>query len=320
MGQLRICRTVGLVRGFFAAFGGSVQAAMLMRVVGSILVWLAVTVAATSQAHSANRVALVIGNSAYRHVPALPNPLNDADDVSLSLKRLDFEVTTVRNVSFDEMRRSLIAFGKSARGADFAIIFFAGHGMEINGENWLVPVDAQLASDVDVRGEAIGLQFLMDNVSSSTKLGLVILDACRNNPFLQRMRRTYTKRTTERGFTRIEPSENVLVAYAAREGTTAIDSTEDHRNSPFTRSLINNIETPGLEIQFLFRKVRDEVMQATGRQQQPSHYASLGGDQIFLKPPQALVSADPKPPALLRPPATPPIQLSKAPHLLRSGS
>ncbi|WP_454620434.1 caspase family protein [Bradyrhizobium cenepequi] len=308
MGQLRDCRTAGPVRAFLTAFVGCLQAAMLMRVVGSFLIWLAVTVAVASQAHSANRVALVIGNGAYRHVAALPNPLNDADDVSLSLKRLDFEVTTVRNASFDEMRRSLIDFGRSARGAEFAIIFFAGHGMEINGENWLIPVDAQLASDVDVRGEAIGLQFLMDNVSSSTKLGLVILDACRDNPFLQRMRRTNIKRTTERGFARIEPSDNVLVAYAARDGTTAIDSTEGSRNSPFTRALINNIETSGLEIQFLFRKIRDEVMHATGRQQQPFHYGSLGGDQIFLKPPPVLVNADPKPPALLRAPANPALQ------------
>jgi hypothetical protein len=239
---------------------------------------------ACSTARAESRVALVIGNSVYQNVSALPNPVNDASDISDSLKRLGFDVKTLTNANFDEMRRGLLSFGQRARGAEFAVIFFAGHGMEIGGENWVIPVDAQLASDLDVANETIGLQSLMRAVSSTTKLGLVILDACRNNPFLPKMQQTSTlSRAIDRGFARVEPNDNVLVAFAARDGTTANDGTG--RNSPFTSSLLRNIETPGLEITFLFRNIRDDVMATTKREQQPFVYGSLSKDFVYLKPP-----------------------------------
>lgn len=128
------------------------------------------------------RVALVIGNGAYKSVPALSNPPNDAGDIAAALKRLGFAVTLITNGSFDDMRRGLIAFGREAAGADMAAVYFAGHGMEINGDNWLIPVDAELKRDTDAANEAIGLQSVMLQVSSTGSLGLVILDACRNNP------------------------------------------------------------------------------------------------------------------------------------------
>src|SRR5882672_10084036 len=121
------------------------------------------------------------------------------------------------------MRRALISFGQQARGAEFALIFFAGHGMEIGGENWLIPIDAQLTTDLDVSSESIGLQTLTRAVSNTTKLGLIILDACRSNPFLPKMQRTNLTRAVDRGFARVEPNENILVAYSARDGTTAKD-------------------------------------------------------------------------------------------------
>ena len=226
------------------------------------------------------RVALVIGNSTYQNVSALPNPVNDANDISESLRRLGFDVKTLANANFDDMRRALIGFGQQARGAEFAVIFFAGHGMEIGGENWLIPVDAQMASDLDVASEAIGLPTLTRAVSNTTKLGLVILDACRSNPFLPKMQRTNLTRAVDRGFARVEPNDNVLVAYAARDGTTANDGAG--RNSPFTSSLLKNIETPGLEVRFLFANVRDDVMAATKREQQPYIYGSLSKEQIYL--------------------------------------
>jgi uncharacterized caspase-like protein len=229
-----------------------------------------------------SRVALVIGNSAYQNVPQLPTPVNDASDISESLKRLGFDVRTVTNAGYDDMRRALITFGQQARGAEFAVIFFAGHGMEIGGENWLIPVDAQLVTDFDVPNESIGLQSLTRAVSNTSALGLVILDACRSNPFLPKMQRTGLTRAVDRGFARVEPNDNVLVAFAARDGTTANDGTG--RNSPFTSSLLKNIETPGLEITFLFRSVRDDVMAATKRGQQPYLYGSLSKEQIFLRP------------------------------------
>ncbi|WP_436214579.1 caspase family protein [Bradyrhizobium sp. LjRoot220] len=244
-------------------------------------------------------MALVIGNGAYQNAPALPNPLNDATDFSASLQRLGFEVRTLQNASFDEMRRALISFSQGARGAEFAIIFFAGHGMELNGENWLVPVDGQLVSDRDVENETISLQQLMRAVSDTSRLGLVILDACRNNPFLNRMQGS--KRDSSRGLGRVEPSGNVLVAYSARAGTTASDGPSNGRNSPFTASLLRNIETPGIEIRMLFGVIRDDVMKATGRDQQPFDYGSLGGNAIYLKPPAAAAGGN-----VPRPPAVPP--------------
>src|SRR5260370_41652181 len=144
---------------------------------------LIVSVFAPCTGNAQTRVALVIGNSAYQNVSALPNPVNEASDVSNSLKRLGFEVKTLTNANFDNMRRALIGFGQQARGAELAVIFFAGHGLEIGGENWLIPVDAQLVSDFDVANERIWLRSLTPTVSNTTRGGLVILDDCRSNPF-----------------------------------------------------------------------------------------------------------------------------------------
>ncbi|MBR0896832.1 caspase family protein [Bradyrhizobium tropiciagri] len=227
------------------------------------------------------RVALVIGNGAYRSVPALSNPPTDAGDIAAALKRLGFAVTLITNGSFDEMRRGLIAFGHNAAGADMAAVYFAGHGMEINGDNWLIPVDAELKRDTDAANEAISLQSVMLQVSSTGSLGLVILDACRNNPFAAKMSRSVaTRAATTSGLGRIEPVGNVLVAYAARDGTTALDG--DGRNSPFAAALLHNIETPGVEVTFMFRNVRDDVMEATRNEQQPFVYGSLSRKAIYL--------------------------------------
>jgi uncharacterized caspase-like protein len=239
--------------------------------------------AAAPASADGRRVALVIGNSAYRNVPALPNPANDAGDVAAALTRLGFAVTVLTNASFDEMRRGLIALGRDAAGADMAAVYFAGHGMEISGENWLIPIDAELKKDIDTANEAISLQSVMLQVSNTTSLGLVVLDACRNNPFSAKMQRSLTLRAASRGgLGRIEPVGNVLVAYAARDGTTARDG--DRRNSPFTAALLRHIETPGVEVTFVFRNVRDDVMEATRNEQQPV-YGSLSRNAIYLTGP-----------------------------------
>ena len=227
------------------------------------------------------RVALVIGNSAYSNVPTLPNPANDAGDVAAALKRLGFAVTLIVNASFDEMRRGLIAFGRDAAGAEMAAVYFAGHGMEISGENWLIPVDAELKKEIDAANEAVSLRSVMLQVSNTTSLGLVMLDACRNNPFAAKMQRTLALRAVvSGGLGRVEPIGNVLVAYAARDGTTALDG--GGRNSPFAAALLHNIETPGVEVTFMFRNVRDDVMEATGNEQQPFVYGSLSRKAIYL--------------------------------------
>jgi len=181
------------------------------------------------------------------------------------------------------MRHRLIEFGRAARDADIAVVFFAGHGIEIGGENWLIPVDAQLLHDTDSEAEAISLHLAMAQVSSARRLGMVILDACRNNPFAASMQRRGNNRAVERGLARVEPSGNMLVAYAARDGTTAGDGAG--RNSPFTAALLRNLETPGLDVRFMFAAVRDDVMEATRRAQEPFIYGSLSRQEIYLKAP-----------------------------------
>ena len=162
-----------------------------------------------------------------------------------------------------------------------AVVFYAGHGMEVGGENWLIPVDAELKKDTDAANEAISLRSVILQVSSTRSLGLVILDACRNNPFAAKMQRQLVLRAAPgAGLGRIEPVGNVLVAYAARDGTTALDG--DGHNSPFTAALLRNIETPGVEVTFMFRNVRDDVMETTRNEQQPFVYGSLSRRAIYL--------------------------------------
>lgn len=235
------------------------------------------------------RVALVVGNGAYEKVPELPNPTRDAADIGRALERLDFKVTQIKNANAQDMRKAIVEFGRSAEGADLAVVFYAGHGMEVAGENWLIPVSAELRSDSDIESEAISLRSVSLQVSKARKLGLVILDACRNNPFAAKMKRSIGTRAVARGLAPTEPSDNVLIAYAARDGTTASDG--EGRNSPFTASLLRHLETPGLEISFLFRRVRDDVMAATKREQQPFVYGSLSKEEIYLRAPAASAQA-----------------------------
>jgi uncharacterized caspase-like protein len=242
----------------------------------------AALVLAVAPALAADRVALVIGNGAYQKVAALPNPPRDAADIARAFERLDFKVTRLINANAADIRKALVEFGHASEGSQISVIYYAGHGMEAGGENWLIPVDAELRSDTDVESEAISLRSLNLQVGKARKLGLIILDACRNNPFAATMKRSLTTRAVERGLAPTEPTDNVLIAYAARDGTTASDG--NGHNSPFTTALLQNIETPGLEIAFLFRRVRDDVMTATHRQQQPFVYGSLSKEEIYLKP------------------------------------
>jgi len=258
-----------------------------------VLLIAAVLFAIPQHADAQSRIALVIGNGTYQKVPALPNPLHDAQDVSDALKRLGFAVNTVTDADFDTFRRSLLEFGRRALKADMAVFYYAGHGVEINGDNWLLPIDVALKHEIDASAEAIDLRSAMQAVSSAKTLGLVILDSCRNNPFRPTMANSNSTRRIETlGLAPVEPGDNVLVAYAARDGTVAKDGVG--RNSPYTQSLLRHIETAGLEIDFLFRNVRDDVIAATDNEQQPFVYGSLSSDEIYLKSPSAgTAAADP---------------------------
>lgn len=233
-------------------------------------------------ANAERRVALVIGNSGYKHVPELTNPGNDARDIAGSFERLGFEVTRLDNLDFSGMRRALGTFSQKSHGADMAVVFYAGHGMEVNHQNYLIPTDARLETDLSVSYEAVPLELVTEAVASAKGLKLVILDACRNNPFAASMKLTNQSRSIGRGLARVEPADGTLVAFAAKEGTVASDGGND-RNSPYTKALLAHLEQPGLEVNFLFRKVRDHVMRETDKRQQPFTYGSLPGRAIYLQ-------------------------------------
>jgi hypothetical protein len=240
-------------------------------------------------AHAQNRIALVVGNGAYQNAKPLPSTLNDASDIAQSLERLGFAATRLIDAPYDVFRRAIRKFNELTEKADVAVIYFGGHGVELGGENWLIPVDAELRTDLDVAQEAISLKSLMQSVSRASVLGVVILDANRNNPFAARMQRTTQTRSVTRGLARVEPSQNVVVAYASKDGTTSED--RSGRNSPYAAALLRHLESPGLDINLMFRKVRDDVLQHTNRMQQPFVYGSLPNKLIYLNEPSVSLQA-----------------------------
>ena len=241
-------------------------------------------------AGTGKRVALIIGNSNYQNVAALTNPANDAAAVTEMFKQASFDpVESRRDLKSQEMRRALRDFGDKARGADIAVIYFAGHGLEVDGINYAVPVDATLERDVDVDDEAIALNRFLLAAEPATQLRLVILDACRDNPFAKKMKRTLASRSIGRGLAGVEANRpNTFIAFAAKEGSTAADG--DGQNSPFSTALLKHLTRSGLDIRKAFGYVRDDVMSATGNQQEPYTTNSLGGNDV------ALVPAPPAPP------------------------
>ncbi len=239
--------------------------------------------------HAQKRVALVIGNSSYKHVSSLSNPKNDADDMAKALERLDFKVRRENDLGRHAMQDVLAEFSDTASGADMAVIFYAGHGIGIDKQNYLIPVDAKLNTDRKVRFETVSLDTVLSSLDGVKGVRMVLLDACRNNPFMAKMKVTSASRSVARGLSRVEPSGATLISFAAKDGTTAKDGTG--RNSPYTAALLEHLDQPGLELQFMFRKVRDAVLKATAGEQEPFTYGSLPGTQIFLKEPVAEAKA-----------------------------
>jgi D-alanyl-D-alanine carboxypeptidase len=229
------------------------------------------------------RIALVIGNATYAAVGKLPNPPNDAEAVAEALRESGFSnVTLVHDAARADLVAALNGFADKAASADWAVVYFAGHGIELDGANYLIPIDARLRADRDVQDEAVSLDRVMVAVQPARKLRLVILDACRNNPFIADMRVTVASRAIHRGLARVEPDGGTLVAYAAKGGQEAIDGDETG-NSPFAAALVKRLRTPGLEIGKLFRLVRDDVLAATDRRQEPFVYGSLPGEDFFFR-------------------------------------
>src|ERR1700736_5773945 len=245
-------------------------------------------------AHAEKRVALVLGNSAYKNAPPLPNPVNDGAMIAATLKNAGFDVVDSRHdLPAIEMRRALRDFADRARDADIAVIYYAGHGIEVDGTNYLIPVDAKLERDTDVYDEAFSLDRVLLAIEPAKQLRLVILDACRDNPFAKVMKRTVASRAIGQGLAKVEPtSPNMLIAYSAKAGSTALDG--DGKNSPFTIALANHLTTPGLDLRIAFGQVRDDVLKTTANRQEPFVYGSLGGDDVPLVPARATASPYPQ--------------------------
>jgi hypothetical protein len=247
-------------------------------------------VLAADSAWAERRVALVVGNSTYHSVPPLPNPSRDASAVARMFRDAGFDtVDTLINVGNLEFKRAIRKFETTADQADIAVVYYAGHGLEIGGTNYLIPIDAKLASDRDADDEAIPLERLVSSADGAKRLRLVILDACRDNPFVTIMRRE--RRSSTRGVSgglgKVEPtSTDTLIAYAAKAGSTADDGDGDH--SPFTSSVLKNLPVPGLDVRLAFGRVRDEVLKATANRQEPFVYGALGGGTISLVPAPAV--------------------------------
>ena len=237
-----------------------------------------------AESHAAKRVALIIGNSAYKHVQVLPNPKNDANAIAAKLRSIGFQSVAVEtDLGAEAMRRALSRFGDQADGADTAIVFFAGHGMELGRDNFLIPVDARLKKDRHLQFEAIKLSAVLQAVEGASRLRMVILDACRNNPFAAGMQLSGgVKRSVSRGLARVEPEADILVAFASRHGTTAEDGSGRH--SPYTAALLQHMAEPGIDIRLMLGKVRDSVKSATGGGQVPHIYGTLGGSEFHLVP------------------------------------
>jgi uncharacterized caspase-like protein len=197
------------------------------------------------------------------------------------LRRAGFEsVSLVLDSTREKMLDELRAFAARVETADWGVVYYAGHGIEQQGTNYLIPVDARLASDRDIQFEAIALDQVLAAVEGARKLRLVILDACRDNPFLNRMRLTVATRQIARGLSRIEPGSGTLVVYAAKQGQVALDGPNEH--SPFTTAFLKWVLTPEVEVNKLFRLIRDDVLDATSGAQEPFAYGSLSGHEDYF--------------------------------------
>jgi hypothetical protein len=237
----------------------------------------------------AERVALVVGAGAYRHAPPLPNATNDASDLAAMLRDLGFRVDLVLDPDRAAMEQAVERFGVAARGAEAALFFYAGHAIEVQGRNWIIPVSAELRTPQQLRFQALELEAVTEQIQQVARFSLIILDACRDNPFRQRWPAA-SRSAAGRGLARISPAVGTLVVFSTAPGAVAEDGRG--RNSPFTSALLRHLPTPGLEVRALFAEVRRSVREATGGAQVPWEESSLEGNFYF----RAAAPAAPPPP------------------------
>jgi hypothetical protein len=231
------------------------------------------------------RVAFVVGNGTYKNVTALANPPIDAKSMTGVLRNAGFDVVEGINLTRDQMTERLLEFGKKTQGADIAVFFYAGHGIAVDGINYLLPVDADIKSEMDVKlGNAINVDLTLDQTMNAATVKLVFLDACRDNPFAAKIKAGASTRSVsaQTGLAEMKSGQGTLIAFATGPGQTALDGQEG-TNSPFTRALMANITQPGVEIQQAMTQVRAQVSEETEKRQLPWGYTNLIG-AVYLNP------------------------------------
>jgi tetratricopeptide (TPR) repeat protein len=238
---------------------------------------------AASPAPAGPRVALVIGNGDYRHASRLANPANDATDIAQALRRLGFDVVEGRDLDRRGMENKVREFGRKLDGAALALFFYAGHGLQVGGKNYLVPIDAKLERAGDLNFETIDVGNVLAQMETEKRVNLVLLDACRDNPLARSFARSLGTRSTSvgQGLASIQSAIGTMIAYATQPDNVALDGTG--RNSPFTAALLKHIGTPGLDIGVVMRRVRTDVIAATLEKQVPWDHSSLTGEVILAR-------------------------------------
>ncbi|MFB6417165.1 MULTISPECIES: caspase family protein [Bradyrhizobium] len=238
------------------------------------------------------RVAFVVGNGNYKNVAQLPNPPIDAKSMAATLRNVGFEVIEGSNLSRDQMTEKLLDFGRKAQGSDIALFYYAGHGIAVSGTNYLLPVDADIKSEMDVKlGAAINIDLTLEQTMGDAKVKLVFLDACRDNPFAAKIKSNSATRSVnvQSGLAEMKSGEGTLIAFATGPGQTALDGQEGN-NSPFTRALIDNITKPGIEIQQAMTSVRAQVNEETRKGQLPWGHTNLTGSVYLNQAPTMQVA------------------------------
>ncbi|SEN27674.1 caspase family protein [Bradyrhizobium sp. OK095] len=273
----------------------------------TLLVSLMCMALSVSAAKADRRVAFVVGNGAYKNVAQLPNPPIDAKAMASTLRNVGFEVIEGSNLTRDQMTEKLLDFGRKAQGSDVAVFYYAGHGIAVGGSNYLLPVDADIKSEMDVKlGAAINIDLTLDQTMGDAKVKLVFLDACRDNPFAAKIKSNSATRSVnvQSGLAEMKSGEGTLIAFATGPGQTALDGQEGN-NSPFTRALIDNITKPGIEIQQAMTSVRAQVNEETHKGQLPwGHTNLIGAVYLNQAPTTQVANAAPTAASVVPPAAT----------------
>jgi len=260
-----------------------------------------------SVASSEKRLALVIGNAAYKEAPPLANTRNDATDMSAVLRRLGFDVLEGFDLDKREMKRLIRRFDKALAGADVALFFYSGHGLQVSGQNYLVPIDARLGAEGDLDFESVPLRLVLSRMEREAKTSLVLLDACRDNPLTRNLARSMGTRSANlgQGLAEVRTGVGTLISFSTQPGNVALDGV-GQRNSPYTTALLREIEIPGRDLLTTLAAVRGTVVRATDGRQVPWEHTSLlgpvilktsGEPAVVVTPPSAPIRHQPAPTA-----------------------